>query len=387
MSARRLSDHAVIIGGSLAGTTTAIELARAGVPVTLIDRELFPRRKPCGEGLSARGRLELLKAGFDIETAGCAFKTLQGYRIYKGRSQLSIPEESGITGIARTELDTHLLAYAGTLPSLRIIQGNRAEIIESTGSSFTILIGRDTITTNFLVIADGSQSPTLRALGQRLPINRHARLGTSSTWEITAGTLPDYVHSIFVPGGEIYLTPVSPTAVNISALGHRSLIQPLAQDKTLQSRIAALSALLGVSLRLRTTPLGCGPINTSYRGAHYCGAFIVGDACETFDPCAGFGMTHAIVSGRLAARHITRALDHSNIATELSAYERCREHSMRDIRGFTRLTSMATGSSVGRMCLPFLVSSGLVATVSHSVHSPHEHRRVRRLVSLLGAAA
>ncbi len=44
-----------IIGASLSGCFLALKLAEKGVSVALIDKEKFPRRKPCGEGLSARG--------------------------------------------------------------------------------------------------------------------------------------------------------------------------------------------------------------------------------------------------------------------------------------------------------------------------------------------
>ena len=40
---------AVIIGAGPAGSTVAIELARAGWSVALIEKQRFPRRKVCGE--------------------------------------------------------------------------------------------------------------------------------------------------------------------------------------------------------------------------------------------------------------------------------------------------------------------------------------------------
>src|SRR5947209_11996740 len=44
---------AVVIGGGPGGSTTAVLLARAGWSVALIERKAFPRRKLCGEYLSA----------------------------------------------------------------------------------------------------------------------------------------------------------------------------------------------------------------------------------------------------------------------------------------------------------------------------------------------
>jgi flavin-dependent dehydrogenase len=52
---------AVIVGAGPAGSTAAIQLARAGWQVALIERQRFPRRKVCGECLAA-SNLPLLQA-------------------------------------------------------------------------------------------------------------------------------------------------------------------------------------------------------------------------------------------------------------------------------------------------------------------------------------
>lgn len=45
----------IVVGASAAGTTAAAELAAAGRSVLLLDRAVFPRDKPCGEGLMPAG--------------------------------------------------------------------------------------------------------------------------------------------------------------------------------------------------------------------------------------------------------------------------------------------------------------------------------------------
>ena len=44
---------ALVIGGGPGGATAALLLARAGWSVALVERKTFPRRKVCGEYLSA----------------------------------------------------------------------------------------------------------------------------------------------------------------------------------------------------------------------------------------------------------------------------------------------------------------------------------------------
>ncbi|HTJ02570.1 MAG TPA: FAD-dependent oxidoreductase, partial [Methylovirgula sp.] len=44
---------AIVIGAGPAGATSALALARRGWSVALIEKTLFPRRKVCGEFISA----------------------------------------------------------------------------------------------------------------------------------------------------------------------------------------------------------------------------------------------------------------------------------------------------------------------------------------------
>ena len=374
----------IIIGASLAGSMAARELARAGVSVILIDKEIFPRRKPCGEGLSARGQAELDGAGCPLAELSCAYRPLDGYRIFSGGRPLEIPDRAGLVGVSRMELDGSLLSHASRFSEVDVVLGAKASVVEARPGYFKIRVRDREFVGDSLIIADGATSPTLRALGRTLPVPRNPRLGTSSVWNLARGELPSKVHTVLVHGGEIYLTPLANGLVNVSALGARELIQPFSHERSLRVRMDAIAAMIGVSLEPARPPLSCGAINAVYRGARIRGAFVVGDACETFDPCAGFGMAHALFTGRLAARCVVQGLGESDPTRAVHAYAVEREERIRDVRGFARLTSATMTSGIGRMSLPLLVSTGLAARVSESVHATRHGGAVRQLVSLIG---
>src|SRR5215831_2348046 len=63
----------VIVGAGPAGSAAAILLARAGLAVTLVEKQRFPRRKVCGECIAA-SNLPLL----ELLGIGAAFDALAG---------------------------------------------------------------------------------------------------------------------------------------------------------------------------------------------------------------------------------------------------------------------------------------------------------------------
>lgn len=385
MTTTSVSSPVIIIGASLAGMAAAITLAKYGMAVSVYDKASFPRRKPCGEGLSARGLAELKILGFPTAVLSSIGLPLGGYRVFSRHSQLEIVEKSGLMAISRSSLDSELIRYARSFPSLTVHQSAPVDDIATDGRKFSICIGNQLFTTPHLIIADGSHSPTLRTLGRDEATSSKARLGTSSSWRVVSGAFEPFVHSILVKGGEIYLTPLKDNFVNISVLGDKSLIQRAAHPLLLEELLTPLLKQLNVSIKLVGAPLGSGTLSTAYRGEHYRGAFVVGDACETFDPCAGFGMTHALLSGRLAGEHLAKAISSSSSRDEeLQAYAKRRKRVTRDIRGFTRLTSFMMSTKMGRMGLPLAAGTGLANVVSRSAHDTADNNPLKKILAIAG---
>lgn len=110
---------ALVLGGGPAGATAALLLARAGWSVALLERKVFPRRKVCGEYLSATN-LPLL----DHLGVGEVFRETAGpdvcrVGLFAGAARLSapLPQPGGKAAgwgraLAREHLDTLLLARA-----------------------------------------------------------------------------------------------------------------------------------------------------------------------------------------------------------------------------------------------------------------------------------
>src|SRR5438132_2322759 len=108
---------ALVVGGGPAGATAALLLARAGWSVGLLERQTFPRRKVCGEYLSATNLPLLDRLG-----VGAAFRELAGppvreVGLFSGgrvlRADLPRPDGCGWgRALSRERLDTLLLERA-----------------------------------------------------------------------------------------------------------------------------------------------------------------------------------------------------------------------------------------------------------------------------------
>jgi flavin-dependent dehydrogenase len=110
---------AIVIGGGVAGASTAILLAQRGWSVVLVEKRAFPRRKVCGECVAAPN-LELLDAlGVGEALAALAGPQLERLALYEGDHVLAaqLPRLRGGSApwgraLGREHLDVLLLARA-----------------------------------------------------------------------------------------------------------------------------------------------------------------------------------------------------------------------------------------------------------------------------------
>src|SRR5437588_12938894 len=82
---------ALIIGGGPAGAATALSLARAGWTVALVERKAFPRRKVCGEYLSASNWPLLERLGVAEEFDRQAGPPVRRVRLFASGNMLDAP--------------------------------------------------------------------------------------------------------------------------------------------------------------------------------------------------------------------------------------------------------------------------------------------------------
>ena len=107
----------IVVGGGPAGATAAILLARAGRRVAVVEKAAFPRRKVCGEFISAATWPQLRRLGVIEELAAHTGPVVRRVGVFGGPStvatnMLAGSDAEGGRAVSREVLDTVLLRQA-----------------------------------------------------------------------------------------------------------------------------------------------------------------------------------------------------------------------------------------------------------------------------------
>lgn len=156
------SCEVLIVGGGPAGSTCAAELVAAGLDVLLLDRDVFPRAKPCA-GWITPAVLEALAIAPAEYGAGRILQAISGFRTsMMGKPEVVTRYDEIVSyGIRRAEFDHYLLERSGVRRRL----GEGVGSLERQNGGWLV---NGKIKARLLVGAGGHFCPVARRLGARI---------------------------------------------------------------------------------------------------------------------------------------------------------------------------------------------------------------------------
>ncbi len=382
-----------VIGASAAGALACHTLASRGLRVVIIDKAGFPRRKPCGEGLSASGFRILEEGGFSDEIRSLQTVPFESYGIWhKNNLRVLHPGENGIAGagIERFDLDHALNQKFLGLPNVTCLYETAVQHITQDEKGVRVTANSQEIRARYLILADGAHSSFARRL--RIPCEtRAARRYSVTLWmEGTFAARPRLMQILLKPNLQICCTALPRNRLNVSILGAKPFI---AETRSKQFRLALRHELrekIDFEGEVIESALGSGPFGTFLRKAAHHKVLLAGDVCEQLDPLGGMGITHAFLSGSLAAQAVIRVLCNSEDEAKTFAwYQQQRARETRPLRGFTRLSYFSLVPLRDAFFSSGIYRSELTGYVKHAVHGHTENSSpgstlARHALSLLG---
>lgn len=368
----------LVVGGGVAGATTARLLAETGHHVILLDRARFPRDKPCGEGVMPTGVRLLDRLGVLAKIPPERRHILRGVGfVLNGRDRVrgDFPDigagfNRGL-GVKRLVLDHQVLEHARAHPLVEVHESEPAiDARWPPGGLAEVSTPQARYRARVVVGADGVRSLIRRKLGLELPHGPRQRYGIRAHFTFRDGRhLSDYVMVYGDPGAECYTTPVSATELEVALLVERSRMKSFAgrlesaYDAYLQS-LPHLGAVVQGGQRTSEV-LACGPFDAGARSRVSDRAILVGDAGGYLDPITGEGISLALQAAYWAAEVVDDALRRDDLsAARLRPYhtrlERAFGHSKiltRAVLSLVRHKRLAAFLVRRLACCPELYSS------------------------------
>ena len=152
---------ALIVGGGPSGSTVAALLARRGLDVTIVEKAEFPRRKVCGEYISATTWPILEELGVAAQLARHAGPPVERVGFFAREVAIDAPmpapsqPQAWGRAIGREILDAALLEKAAH-EGARIMQPVSVEAVRREGHGFAATIAGETLRAHRIVLACGS---------------------------------------------------------------------------------------------------------------------------------------------------------------------------------------------------------------------------------------
>jgi flavin-dependent dehydrogenase len=313
----------LIIGAGPAGSATAIELARRGQRVTLVDRAVFPRPKPCSEYLNPRAVEYLSGLGVLPGLRRAGAQPLFGSQVFgHGGGQLTGdfaasrgPGSAAGIAVTRTLLDATLVD-AARRAGVTVLERVAVRELTYAGRAISgaILEERSGIArplnARVVVGADGLRSMVARRIGAQR-YGRPARLAFVAHLPAPAA-LEHHAQMHLGTEGYVGLNRVGPALANVAlvlpqrhAAGARGNVARFFFDQ-----LGRFPALAGQFRRedLAAPIQVTGPFAARATCLTADGALLVGDAADFFDPFTGEGIYRALHGGLMAAQTIDAAL-------------------------------------------------------------------------------
>jgi geranylgeranyl reductase family protein len=316
----------IICGAGPAGCTTAYQLSGNGLKIAVLDKDIFPRDKICGDALSADVINQLYRIDSDLAENFQKFdkkKPSHGVRFYAPNgTHLDIDfvnkahtDAAGFIS-KRSDFDNFYFNRVTSLKDIHIFQNHKI-IDVKTQTDFVAVHTENCLFHSKIVIgADGANSVINRKLSDNSFNKHHHCAGLRQYYENVTGFHPrDHIELHFYKDllpGYFWMFPLPNNQANVG-LGmlssevskkkinlKKTLADLIENHPNIKDRFKDAKPLENIQ--------GFGlPIGSKKKQLSGNRFLLLGDAANLIDPFTGEGIGNAIRSGRVASEHILDA--------------------------------------------------------------------------------
>ena len=296
---------AIAVGGGLAGAAFAIELARSGRRVLVLERSRGPHHAVCGEFLSEAAQAVLGSLGLDLQGLGAT--AITRFRLVKGERQATVRLPFAAAGLSRFRIDEALLA-AATRAGAEVVRGALVTGIELGAGAMAVRTEGRVWPASVVALATGKHPLRgfARPAGSMVGFKLHLEPTGAATRELAG-----IVQLVFFRGGYVGACLVEDGILSVAWVMQDHLVRTVGSDWSAQrAHLSHQSSLIG-DLLAGARPLFARPVATAAIPYGFLRAkpvaptvFPIGDQLAVVPSFTGDGMAIALYSGLEAARAV-----------------------------------------------------------------------------------
>ena len=297
MSVGQIPCHDVaVVGAGPAGSAAALALARAGFDVVMFEKAALPRYKTCGGGLLRRAFKSLPELPPAVVERSFHSVTLNFLGTHLNYT--ATRAEPIVYMTMRAELDNHL-AQEATKAGVQLKESCAVKHVMLREDHVALATARENFRAKFVIAADGLYSVIARATG----------------WPDPPALAPALEYELHLPADEFARFSGQPRFdFNCIEAGYGwvfpkrnhlsvGILSTNRIHTNLPARLGEYLQQIGITRVDRTEKHGYLIPLAPRRGNLACGrVLLTGDAAGLVDPVLAEGISHAILSGQLAAR-------------------------------------------------------------------------------------
>ncbi len=301
-----MSNDVIIAGGGLAGLFNALQLNRAGLQVTLIEKKSYPFHRVCGEYISNEVLPFFDKLGIDISPLNVSHINRLEITSVSGRKFSQLLNLGGF-GLSRYTFD-HFLYQKAKAEGVNFLLDTHINDIRFVNNQFEVVLPDQTLTAPLVIGAFGKRSNLDKQLNRRFFYRRSPYVGIKVHAKIN---FPDNLIQLNnYKSGYCGVVKVDNDKWCLCSLVHRNDVRKYGGLPEVQEHIICrnpyLKELFDHAELLMDKPEVINEISFEKKQPVEQHILMSGDTAGMIAPLCGNGMTMAIHSSKLLSETLVQ---------------------------------------------------------------------------------
>lgn len=296
----------IVIGGGLAGLTSAILLAKANFDITLIERKQYPFHRVCGEYISNEVLPFLKSIGFNPKDYGAAQINQLKVTSTSGNS-LNSQLDLGAFGISRYQLDQSLYQIAKQ-EGVQFLLNQKVLDVNFIDEQFLVEISGETLQAPMVIGSFGKRANLDQKLQRKFFYQRSPYIGVK--YHIKTNFPKDLIQLDNFKGGYCGLSKIEEDLYCLCYLAQNKYVKEYGSVKAMEENILYqnqhLKHIFQNSAFIWPQPEVINEISFERKSLIENHILMCGDTAGMIAPLCGNGMAMAIHSGKILADSIIK---------------------------------------------------------------------------------